>query len=424
MADNVTLDPGADGATIATDDVGGFHYQRVKLDGGGDGASVPVLATTTAPAGTAAGLATRPILRKSGAILSTTPLAGDGVLSQAWQDANADGAVFVAAVARADVASATNGFVIQETDDDSDANFTRTVAQTSVSGDTTTFIYGAIRGRKWRVQYTNGAGAQASFKITTTAASWESLRDALPTLVSGRLPVDGSGVTQPVSATSLPLPTGAATAAKQDTEIASLASIDGKITAVNTGAVVVSGSSLPTGAATEATLASMLTALQIMDDWDESDRAKVNTIAGQVGVQGGAGTVTALTQRVALATDANTIQGTVSATPLVSGKTIKRAVVSLTADGDVVAAVTDKKIRVLHYAIQSKADSIVIQLKDGSGGSAVTAAWKLNDREGVSGPAVTPPHCLWIGSTNTALYLDMTGTGTVVAEVSYYDDDN
>lgn len=48
------------------------------------------------------------------------------------------------------------------------------------------------------------------------------------------------------------LPTGAATSAKQDTGNTSLASIDGKITAVNTGAVVVSSSALPTGAATAA----------------------------------------------------------------------------------------------------------------------------------------------------------------------------
>jgi hypothetical protein len=48
-----------------------------------------------------------------------------------------------------------------------------------------------------------------------------------------------------------------ATAAKQDTEIASLASIDGKITAVNTGAVTVAASALPTGAATQATLAAL-----------------------------------------------------------------------------------------------------------------------------------------------------------------------
>lgn len=76
--------------------------------------------------------------------------------------------------------------------------------------------------------------------------------------------VDGSAVTQPVSAASLPLPTGAATLAEQQTQT---------------------------------------TALQIIDDWDESDRAKVNPIAGQAGVQGGSGTVSANTQRVVLATD-------------------------------------------------------------------------------------------------------------------------
>lgn len=41
------------------------------------------------------------------------------------------------------------------------------------------------------------------------------LNGGLPALVSGRLPVDGSGVTQPISAAALPLPTGAATAANQ-----------------------------------------------------------------------------------------------------------------------------------------------------------------------------------------------------------------
>lgn len=53
--------------------------------------------------------------------------------------------------------------------------------------------------------------------------------------------VDGSAVTQPVSIS------GGATSAKQDTGNTSLASIDGKITAVNTGAVVISAA-LPAGA--------------------------------------------------------------------------------------------------------------------------------------------------------------------------------
>lgn len=44
-------------------------------------------------------------------------------------------------------------------------------------------------------------------------------------------------------------------------------------------------------------------ALQIIDDWDESDRAKVNLIAGQAGITGGAGAVGASTPRVTLASD-------------------------------------------------------------------------------------------------------------------------
>ncbi len=43
--------------------------------------------------------------------------------------------------------------------------------------------------------------------------------------------------------------------------------------------------------------------LAVMDDWDESDRAKVNIIAGQAGVTAGAGTVAANTPRVTLASD-------------------------------------------------------------------------------------------------------------------------
>ena len=51
---------------------------------------------------------------------------------------------------------------------------------------------------------------------------------------------------------SLPLPTGASTSALQTTGNSILSSIDSKITAVNTGAVVVSSSVLPTDAATSA----------------------------------------------------------------------------------------------------------------------------------------------------------------------------
>jgi hypothetical protein len=61
--------------------------------------------------------------------------------------------------------------------------------------------------------------------------------------------------------------------------------------------------SLPTGASTLAEQQTQTASLSVMDDWDEADRAKVNLIVGQAGVQGASGTVSANTQRVVLATD-------------------------------------------------------------------------------------------------------------------------
>lgn len=84
---------------------------------------------------------------------------------------------------------------------------------------------------------------------------------AVKVSAAGLVSVDASGATVPVSATALPLPTGAATAANQATGNASLASLDGKVTAVNTGAVVVSSSALPSGAATSAKQDSQTTLL-------------------------------------------------------------------------------------------------------------------------------------------------------------------
>jgi hypothetical protein len=48
---------------------------------------------------------------------------------------------------------------------------------------------------------------------------------------------------------------------------------------------------------------SIQTAVEIMDDWDETNRAAVNLIASQIGVAGGAGAVGATVLRVTLASD-------------------------------------------------------------------------------------------------------------------------
>lgn len=75
--------------------------------------------------------------------------------------------------------------------------------------------------------------------------------------------------------------------------------VDGTVTAnagtdLNTSALALESGGNLAGAATS---------LAVIDDWDESDRAKVNVIAGQAGITAGAGAVGASTPRVTLASD-------------------------------------------------------------------------------------------------------------------------
>lgn len=106
-----------------------------------------------------------------------------------------------------------------------------------------------------------------------------------------------------------------------------------------------------------------------------------------------------------------------------AGKTLKRAVVSLTASGNVVASVSSKVIKVFSYTIQSLTDGMTILLEDGSGGTDLSGAYSLNAREGIVEGAVNPPAFLFKTSATTALYATITGTGTVKIAVSYWDDD-
>ncbi len=85
--------------------------------------------------------------------------------------------------------------------------------------------------------------------------------------------------------------------------------------------------------------------LSVVDDWDESDRAKVNIIAGQAGVTAGAGAVAANTPRVTHASDDPTV---------VSLQLIDDAVFA----EDVAAQAADKGIAVL--AVRRDADTSLV----------------------------------------------------------------
>jgi len=92
----------------------------------------------------------------------------------------------------------------------------------------------ATQSGTWNINNISGTvslptGAATSANQTTANTSLSSIDSKTPVLISGRQPVDGSGVTQPISASSLPLPTGASTSVLQTTGNTSLSSINGKL---------------------------------------------------------------------------------------------------------------------------------------------------------------------------------------------------
>lgn len=62
-----------------------------------------------------------------------------------------------------------------------------------------------------------------------------------PPLIGGRVPVDGSGVTQPISAASLPLPTGASTLAEQQAQSSLIGAVNETAPATDTASSGLNG---------------------------------------------------------------------------------------------------------------------------------------------------------------------------------------
>ena len=159
----------------------------------------------------------------------------------------------------------------------------------------------------------------ASLPLPTGAATettLSSINTKTPALVSGKVPVDGSGVTQPISATSLPLPSGAAT----ETTLSSILSdLQLKADKTETQPVSLSSIPLPSGAATETTLSSILSDLQLKADKTETQPVS----AASLPLPSGAATEVTLGNlltELALKADSNETQPvSIASLPLPSG---------------------------------------------------------------------------------------------------------
>lgn len=272
MSDNTTLDTGSGGDTIRTEDRGSFKTPVSLIDvGGTSGESIIGDSGVAMPVG---GLSA-----ENGAVEGNPVLVGGRYDSSARTLGDGD----VGALALT-----TAGFVIIS---DGGGNISIDDGGNVITVDGTV---AATQSGAWSITDISGTvslptGASTAAKQPALGTAGSASADVLT--VQGiasmvALKVDGSAVTQPISAASLPLPSGASTALLQTAGNAHLSNI---FTLLETEL--------------EPYIIASSTSLGVIDDWDESDRAKVNLIVGQAGIASGAGVVGATVPRVTLASD-------------------------------------------------------------------------------------------------------------------------
>jgi hypothetical protein len=210
MADNVTLNTGSGGATLATDDIAGIQHQRVKIQYGVDGAATDVSDTNPLPIDDAGGSIT-----VDNAALSVT---GGGVESGAMRVTIANDSTGVLSV------------------DDNGGSLTVDNAALAVTG-------GGVESGALRVTLANDSTGvlsiddnggsltvdNAALAVTGGGVEASALRVTLANDSTGVLSIDDNGGSLTVDAASLPLPTGAATSANQTTANSSLSTIAGAV---------------------------------------------------------------------------------------------------------------------------------------------------------------------------------------------------
>lgn len=207
MADNFsTLDAADATITGAADEIGGVKFPRVKLIHGADGTNdgdvatanpLPVAQTGPLPAGTNA---IGKLAANSGVDIGDVDVTSSALPTGAATSAK------------------------QDTGNTSLGNLDTKVGEVQASPTANT-VLGRLKDLLTGIVLAAGANIIGKVGIDQTTPGTTNK----VSLGSDTVKTDGSAVTQPVSAASLPLPTGAATSAKQDTGNTSVASVDTKL---------------------------------------------------------------------------------------------------------------------------------------------------------------------------------------------------
>lgn len=318
--DNTELASGSGGDTIATDDISGVKFPRSKIvigaDGSNDGdvsAANPLPAVVT-NAGTF-------VVQVDGAALTALQLLDNAIYvdDADWTDSTSSH-MLVGGLYQSSLQSITDGDVGPIQLDSNGRVIVSPSTALDVSGATVT-VTGTV---------TANLGATDNAVLDAIQVATEATQAAVEgTLTVGSHAVTNAGTfvvqVDGDALTALQLlddvvATDASTSPTKGTMIAGHDGTDARRVSVDASGhlqVDVLSSALPSDAATatnqttlighvdglESAVGDVVTAVQIMDDWDESNRAKVNLIVGQAGITAGAGAVAASTPRVTLASD-------------------------------------------------------------------------------------------------------------------------
>lgn len=255
MADNVIADSGdSGGATFATDDIGSVHFPLTKIVlGAMDANDGPVSSANQLPI---TGTVTANLSATDNAVLDSIDTAINGTLTVGSHAVTNAGTFAVQADSvdgiAAEGAALGNGILVQG-DDGTD--------RTNVLVDTDGHLQvDVLSGGGGGTAYTEDVATPATQVGTATMMERD---DALTTVT----PVEGDWI------------------GLRGTAEGALWTQDFNSDSMTSSLTTISG------------------AVTIMDDWDESDRAKVNLIVGQAGIAAGAGAVAATVPRVTLASD-------------------------------------------------------------------------------------------------------------------------
>lgn len=224
------------------------------------------------------------------------------------------------------------------------------------------------------------------------------------------VPVSGTfyQATQPVSAAALPLPTGAATEAKQDTGNTSLGTLAGAVSGTEIQVDVVA--SLPAGT-------NAIGKLAANSGVDIGDVDILSIAAGDNNI-GNVDLASALPAGTNLIGKASVGQDTASLYNGATALTPKFAVISGATSGNntLVAAVADKKIRVV--ALTAVAiTAVTVRFESGADGTALTGVMSI----GATGGFVLPYNPVgWFETgTNTLLNMELGGAVQVSGCLTY-----